>query len=296
VRSRTKWLAAGFSSTAPPGETRVHPVGCADAACGPLPSAREPVLVADRDVLEGASAIVTGGASGMGAATVRLLASRGAQVLVVDQDELGATSIAAETNSHAAIGDVTDPVFCEQTVAAVAQTNGRLDILVNAAGVIVRSPAFVTSDEEWRRIFAVNVDGVFFMCRAAISVMRTQASGAIVNFGSIWGEVGSAGHAAYAATKGAVHQLTRSMALEHAREGIRVNAVCPGEIRTPMLASGRLAPPTEADLAALASATIPMGRLGEPDEVARVVAFLASSDASYMTGAMVPVDAGYTAQ
>jgi NAD(P)-dependent dehydrogenase (short-subunit alcohol dehydrogenase family) len=160
----------------------------------------------------------------------------------------------------------------------------------------VRSPAYATSDADWRRIFAVNVDGVFFMCRAALSAMRAQGVGTIVNFGSIWGEVGSEGHAAYAATKGAVHQLTRSMALEHARDGIRINAVCPGEIRTPMLASGRSAPPSETDLIALADATIPMGRLGEPEEVARVVAFLVSEEASYMTGAMIEVDAGYTAR
>jgi meso-butanediol dehydrogenase/(S,S)-butanediol dehydrogenase/diacetyl reductase len=140
------------------------------------------------------------------------------------------------------------------------------------------------------------VDGVFFMCRVALSAMRAQGVGTIVNFGSIWGEVGSEGHAAYAATKGAVHQLTRSMALEHARDGIRINAVCPGEIRTPMLASGRSSPPSEADLIALADATIPMGRLGEPEEVARVVAFLVSEEASYMTGAMIEVDAGYTAR
>jgi meso-butanediol dehydrogenase/(S,S)-butanediol dehydrogenase/diacetyl reductase len=232
----------------------------------------------------------------MGAATARELATRGARVLVVDRDEVGAKSIAEAIDGEFVVGDVSDAAFCGTTVALAIERHGKLDVLVNAAGVIVRAPAYATSDADWRRIFAVNVDGVFFMCRAALSAMREQGAGTIVNFGSIWGEVGSAGHAAYAATKGAVHQLTRSMALEHARDGIRVNAVCPGEIRTPMLASGRANLPSEAELVAMAEATIPMGRLGEPEEVARVVAFLASDEASYMTGAMIEVDAGYTAR
>lgn len=239
-------------------------------------------------------AIVTGAASGMGAASARLLAERGAAVWVVDRDGPGADSVAAEIGGTAVVGDVSDAAFCNQVVAQAS--TDRLDVVVNAAGIIVRSSAAETSDADWRRIFSTNVDGLFYMCRAAVRVMKRQGSGSIVNFGSIWGEVGSAGHAAYAATKGAVHQLTRSMALEHARDGIRLNAVCPGEIDTPMLASERATPPTDEDLEAMADATIPMGRLGTPEEVARVVAFLASDEASYMTGSMVTVDAGYTAQ
>jgi NAD(P)-dependent dehydrogenase (short-subunit alcohol dehydrogenase family) len=134
------------------------------------------------------------------------------------------------------------------------------------------------------------------MCRAAVRVMKRQKRGAIVNFGSIWGDVGAAGVTAYCASKGAVHQITRSMALDHADDGIRINAVAPGEVNTPMLASGRERPPTKADLDELADRTIPMRRLAEPEEIARVVAFLASDAASYMTGAIVPVDAGYTAR
>jgi NAD(P)-dependent dehydrogenase (short-subunit alcohol dehydrogenase family) len=126
--------------------------------------------------------------------------------------------------------------------------------------------------------------------------MQRQKSGAIVNFGSIWGDVGAAGVVAYCATKGAVHQITRSMALDHVEDGIRVNAVAPGEVNTPMLAFGRDAPPSMADLQKLADETIPMKRLADPVEIARVVAFLASDAASYMTGTIVPVDAGYTAR
>ncbi|MCB0122968.1 MAG: SDR family oxidoreductase, partial [Caldilineaceae bacterium] len=137
--------------------------------------------------------------------------------------------------------------------------------------------------------------GLFFMSRAAVRVMKQQGSGAIVNFGSIWGGVGGKGHVAYCASKGAVHQITRAMALDHARDGIRINGVCPGEIDTPMLRlAGRTDRLSDEAAAQMADTVIPMGRLGQPEEVARVVVFLASAEASYITGALVPVDAGYT--
>ncbi len=245
--------------------------------------------------MEGNVAVVTGAASGMGEASARLLYERGATVIAVDRSPR-AGEVAGELGTIAAIGDVGDSDFCNEVVAGVVSRHQRLDVLVNAAGIIVRSPAHSTTDADWQRLFSVNVNGVFYMSRAAVRVMVGQGSGAIVNFGSVWGDVGNAGHAAYAASKGAVHQLTRSMALEHARDGVRVNAVAPGEIRTPMLSSERETPPTEEDLQALANATIPMARLGRPEEVAEVVAFLASDAASYMTGSIVTVDAGYTAQ
>jgi NAD(P)-dependent dehydrogenase (short-subunit alcohol dehydrogenase family) len=134
------------------------------------------------------------------------------------------------------------------------------------------------------------------MCRAAIRQMRLQGAGAIVNFGSIWGAAGGKGHVAYATAKGAVHNLTRSLALDHAREGIRVNAVCPGEVDTPMLRSaGRAVPMTDAQLAEMADRIVPNGRLAQPEEIGRVVVFLCSDAASYMTGALVPVDGGWSA-
>jgi len=245
---------------------------------------------------EGKVVVVTGGASGMGAASVREFAAQGARIVVVDRNAGGAADVAEAVGGLALGGDVSRSAFCNEAIAAVVQRYGRLDVLVNAAGIIKRTDAIHTDDEAWRQIFGVNVDGIFFMCRAALPHMVAQHSGVIVNFGSIWGDIGSAGVAAYCATKGAVHNLTRAMALDHARDGIRILAVCPGEVDTPMLASERAAPPTRAFLDDLADRTIPVGRLAQPEEIARVVVFLASDAASYMTGSLVAVDGGYTAR
>jgi meso-butanediol dehydrogenase/(S,S)-butanediol dehydrogenase/diacetyl reductase len=187
------------------------------------------------------------------------------------------------------------PLFAIKSYKQYLDQKGRLDVLVNAAGIILRADALGTTDEAWQNMMNVNVNGVFYMSRAAVRPMLQQGKGAIVNFGSIWGGVGAAGVLAYCASKGAVHQITRAMALDYVEKGIRINAVCPGEVDTPMLRSGRVSPPTEADMKRLAD-SVPMKRLAAPEEIARVVCFLASDAASYMTGAMVPVDAGYTAR
>lgn len=240
--------------------------------------------------------LITGAASGMGAATARLFAESGAQIVIVDINEEAAHKVGDEVKCDLVLtGDISRSAFCDHCVEETVKRYGRLDTLVNAAGIIRRTDAIHTSDDDWTRVMAVNVDGLFYMSRAAVGAMKKQRSGVIINFGSIWGGVGATSTLAYCASKGAVHQITRSMALDHAGDGIRINAVCPGEVNTPMLASEREPPPNAADLQGLADATIPMKRLAEPIEVARVVAFLASDDASYMTGALVPVDAGYTA-
>jgi NAD(P)-dependent dehydrogenase (short-subunit alcohol dehydrogenase family) len=243
------------------------------------------------------TALVTGGASGMGAACAREFAAAGANVVIVDINGPLAKAVAAEIGAgEPVVGDVADSAFCDRAVRTALDRHGRLDVLVNCAGIIHRADALGTSDESWRRVMAVNVDGVFFMSRAAVGPMKARGQGVIVNFGSIWGGVGAAGVAAYCASKGAVHNLTRAMALDHVRDGIRINAVCPGEVNTPMLASGRAVPPTAEDLRKLGEAVVPMGRLADPAEIARVVVFLASDAASYMTGSMVTIDAGYTAR
>ncbi len=245
----------------------------------------------------GRTVLITGGASGMGAASAREFAAAGADVVIVDQNGPLAKKVAEEIRTgEPLVGDVAESAFCDRAVAAALERHGRLDVLVNCAGIIHRAGAEGTSDEQWRRVMAVNVDGVFYMSRAAVGPMKKQGGGAIINFGSIWGNVGAAGVLAYCTSKGAVHNLTRSMALDHVKDGIRINAVCPGEVNTPMLASGRDKPPTAEDLRKLGETVVPMGRLADPVEIARVVVFLASEGASYMTGSMVTIDAGYTAR
>ena len=243
--------------------------------------------------------VITGAASGMGAASAAEFADLGAKVVIVDRNADLAQQVAESIDVAGLaplIGDVSQASFCEQVVTEVVNHYQRLDVLVNCAGVIHRANALGTSDAQWQEVMNINVNGVFYMSRAAVRQMRAQGKGAIVNFGSIWGDVGAAGVVAYCASKGAVHQITRAMALDHVEDGIRINAVCPGEVNTPMLAYGRDKPPSAEELQRLADTTVPMRRLAEPIEIAKVVVFLASADASYMTGAMVPVDAGYTAR
>lgn len=244
--------------------------------------------------LENKVVIVTGGASGMGAACVRLFALSGAHVVVVDRNEEMAQAVSSECRVDTpVIGDVANSDFCERAVELVYERHQQLDVLVNAAGVIARAGAIETDDATWKRVMDINVNGTFYMCRQALPIMQRQQSGSIVNFGSVAGKVVWGQQTAYCTSKGAVHQLTRSLALDFAKDGIRVNAVCPGEIDTPMLRSGREQAPTESEMQAIA-ATVPMDRLGNPEEVAAVVVFLASTAASYMTGSLVDVDAGYT--
>jgi meso-butanediol dehydrogenase / (S,S)-butanediol dehydrogenase / diacetyl reductase len=239
--------------------------------------------------------IVTGGASGMGAASSRLFAQHGAKVVLVDRQAELAKTVAAEIGGLAIPGDVSQSAFCDSVLEQTQSQFGRLDVLVNAAGIIVRAKGEDTSDEAWNRIMGVNVSGTFFMCRAAIRAMKPRGGGAIVNFGSIWGDLGAAGVAAYCASKGAVHNLTRALALDHAKDGIRINAVCPGEVNTPMIQSERSEAVTPELMQRLAD-SVPVGRLADPSEIGQMVLFLASSRASYMTGSLVLVDGAFAAR
>jgi NAD(P)-dependent dehydrogenase (short-subunit alcohol dehydrogenase family) len=242
------------------------------------------------------TAVITGASSGMGAACAREFAKAGFHVVIVGRNASRAQQVADEIQAGAPlVGDVSDASFCRSAIETSLARHGSVDVLVNAAGIIARAGAAETSDEQWKRVIDVNLGGVFFMCRAALPIMKRQGKGAIVNFGSIWGDVAAAGVAAYCASKGGVHNLTRAMALEHVKDGIRINAVCPGEVNTPMLSTERKEPVTAQMLEAIAQ-TVPMGRLADPAEIARVVLFMASDAASYMTGTMITVDAGFTAR
>ncbi len=243
------------------------------------------------------TALVTGGASGMGAQVASLFADAGADVVLVDANASLADQAAGSMGATPVVGDVSDPEFCNRVVASTVERTGRLNAVVNAAGIIARKTGIETSDAEWQRAMAVNAGGVFYMGRAAARHMRAHGGGAVVNFGSIWGELGGPGALAYASSKGAVHQVTRTFALELARDGVRFNCVCPGEVDTPMLrTAGRSVPLSDAQALEMGQRVVPMGRLAQPQEIAQVVLFLCSDAASYMTGAMVYVDGGYSTQ
>lgn len=244
--------------------------------------------------------LISGGTSGIGAACAREFRSLGARVAIIGRDRARADAVVAELGGSpcvkAILGDIRDATFCDESVAQTILHFGGLHVLVNSAAVMHRGDALEISTEAWADAFQVNVSGTFHLCRAAIRHMKDHGGGSIVNVASDWGLVAGKGHVAYCACKGAVVNMTRALALDHAAHNIRVNVVCPGEVRTPMLASGlvkRGFDPRNGfeEL----GRQIPIGRVSEPAEQARCIRFLASDDASYMTGAVVSVDGGSTA-
>jgi NAD(P)-dependent dehydrogenase (short-subunit alcohol dehydrogenase family) len=248
--------------------------------------------------LAGRSAIVTGAASGIGLATARLLAAEGASVVLADVADCGPEA-AALVRAGAAARAVTCDVSREDDVrrlfAISREGRGRVDVLVNAAGIGLQRTVVDTTPAEWRRLVDVNLGGIFFCCREAVGLMRAQGAGVIVNVASELALVGAPECAAYAATKGGVLQLTRALAADHTREGIRVNAVCPGPVDTPLLDDMIAATPDpEAERRDIVESTL-SGRLGRPEEIARAILFLASDDSSYVVGAALVVDGGVTA-
>ena len=247
--------------------------------------------------LESKVAIVTGGGSGIGEACAKLLARRGASVLVSDVDLAAAERVAGEIESAGgqAVADWTDvanPDQVEAMVAGAVERFGGLDIGVNNAGIGgSTAPTGEYPLDGWRTVMSVNLDGVFFCTRAEIGPMRQRGGGSIVNMASILGAVGFANSVAYVAAKHGVVGVTQSAALEYATDNIRVNAVGPGFIRTPLL-DANLDEETLKGIAALH----PIGRLGTSEEVAELVAWLASDASSFVTGSYYPVDGGYLAR
>lgn len=254
--------------------------------------------------LESKVAIVTGGERGIGRATVLLLAERGCRVLAAGVDEAALAGLAKDTASGPlAIKEVRADVSCaaqvQAMVVAAVEAFGGLDILVNNAAVAATGPVETISDEEWDRVIGVNLKGAFLAAKYAIPEMRRRGGGAIVNVSSLHAFATTAGRGVYAASKTGLIGLTRAMALDHAAEGIRVNAVCPGAIDTPMLRGAwpELAPERqpEALMRELAERH-PVKRVGRPEEVAEMIAFLCSPRSSFITGAEFKVEGGVVAQ
>jgi NAD(P)-dependent dehydrogenase (short-subunit alcohol dehydrogenase family) len=250
-------------------------------------------------MLQGKVAVITGATSGIGAATARRLVAAGAQVALLGRSDERGKALESELGTGKAAFircDVTDQASCKAAIDAVVARFGRIDVLVNGAGVFFYGTVTQATDREWRNTMSTNVDGVFYMSRIVVPLMIKGGGGTIVNIASDWGLVGGTRALAYCASKGAVVQITRCMALDHVRQGIRVNAVCPGETNTPMLigeyAEKGMTP--EEGFADSATAT-PIGRVAQPEEVAEAIFFLASDASSYINGVALPLDGGNTA-
>jgi len=243
----------------------------------------------------GAVALITGGASGLGLAVARLLATEGASLVLVDWDSAPLAAAADTLGAQRLLGDASESDTAAAAVELARSAYGRLDVLFNNAGIdpLRARSVLETQEEDWDRIIDVNVRSAYVFSRAAIPLMREGGGGAIVNTASIAGLKPAGDEAAYSVSKAAIVSLTGSLALDFAADGIRANCVCPGFMEMVMTDRRRdLTEEQQAARAAGAAARVPLGRQGTYEEVARTVAFLASTDASYVTGAALVVDGG----
>ncbi len=247
-----------------------------------------------RGRVAGKVALITGAAGGMGAAHARALAREGAGVAIADISAEAGERLAAEVRIAGGKAsyhdhDVTDPSAWRELVATVEQTHGPIDVLVNNAGIQVRSVGIEADDDEWSRVTGVNQRGVFLGMRAVIPGMARNGGGSIINVASVAALVGLRGSIPYQASKAAVLGLTRGAAVSYGRDNIRVNAICPGLVVTGMTGSA-----SSATVEAMKT-QIPLGRDGQPEEISAAVVFLASDESSYITGVALPVDGGFVA-
>jgi NAD(P)-dependent dehydrogenase (short-subunit alcohol dehydrogenase family) len=253
--------------------------------------------------LAGKTALITGGTSGIGAATAKMFAGEGAQVVITGRRRALGEAVVdeIEQSGGAAVfieADITRADDCSRSIDQTLAAFDRIDILFNNAGLVTRGTLEATSEEDWARTFDVNVKGTFLMTKAVLPIMRAQGGGVIVNNASDWGIVGGSGYTAYSASKGAIVLLTKSVALEVARENIRINAICPGDTYVERWRAKERRDPTlsfEEELKAK-SANLPIGRVGTVEEIARAVLFLACDDSSFMTGSTLMIDGGNTAR
>ena len=242
----------------------------------------------------GKVAVVTGGASGIGRATVSRLVAEGALVWIADTSEPASEELALDGIRFVQL-DVSDEPAVDEAMAKILAESGRIDVVANAAGIVAAGSAADTTLADWLRINSVNLTGTFLVTRAAMRAMK-HSGGAIINVGSDAGLVGQTEQAAYCASKGGVVQFTKAAALDGAPDGIRVNCVCPCFIATPMVEDWLASQPDPSAARAEAEAEQPIGRMGRPEEVAAVIAYLGSHESNFITGTAVPVDGGTTAR
>lgn len=246
---------------------------------------------------ESSVALVTGGGSGIGRATCERLAAEGAHVWVADLDQAAAERVAGSLERATARRvDVSDAGQVEQLVGEVIEADGRLDVLVNNAGITLGAPVWETTPGQWARVLAVNLTGVFNGYRSALQRMIGQRHGAIVSTASDAGLVGWPGQSAYCASKTGIVGLTRAVAMDAAPYGVRVNCVCPAFTDTPLVEAWVQAQPDPPAARREVASGQPVGRMGRPEEIAAAIAFLASDEASFITGVALPVDGGVTAR
>lgn len=242
------------------------------------------------------TAVITGAAGGIGKAIVRKFIESGYLIIAGDADASGLKDLAGAVNGDTRLvwekaGDLRSKAYCEELIDMAVKATGRLDVLVNNAGIITRGNVLETTDEDWERTFDINLKAVFHTCRRAVAHMKDHGGGAIINISSCWGIYPGPGHAAYCTSKAAVATFSKCLGRDHAGDGIRVNAVCPNEVNTPMIRTGFIRRGFDPDTAiAELNKSVPLGRIAEPEDIADIVQFLASDAARYVAGTTIEVN------